>query len=227
MQLGAPLAAAAFLVVARDELADEAERDELHADDDEQNTERQERSVPDRLARQLEDSQVAEQERPDRSQREAEAAEEVQGPVPVAAHEGDRKQVEEAAHIALHPVPGATVLSRPVVDGKLRDPEAMAKLAPEHSEEWRELGVSILQKLVLGEVLKGKNAQPPIQYVHLLKEVTDAVAAKACDVAVLVPPATMDHVETIAGNRETMPAKSTYFYPKVLTGVVFNSLKKD
>ena len=35
------------------------------------------------------------------------------------------------------------------------------------------------------------------------------------------------HVERIAGNREKMPQKSTYFYPKVLTGVVFNSLKKD
>ena len=33
--------------------------------------------------------------------------------------------------------------------------------------------------------------------------------------------------ERIAGNLETMPAKSTYFYPKVLTGMVFNSLKKD
>ena len=110
---------------------------------------------------------------------------------------------------------------------KLRDPASMARLTPEQSAEWRELGVSILQKLVLGELLKGKNAQPGIQYVHLLKEATDAVAAKACDVAVLVPPATMDHVEEIAGNRETMPAKSTYFYPKVLTGVVFNSLKKD
>jgi uncharacterized protein (DUF1015 family) len=37
----------------------------------------------------------------------------------------------------------------------------------------------------------------------------------------------MAHVEEIAGRRETMPAKSTYFYPKVLTGMVFNSLKKD
>ena len=110
---------------------------------------------------------------------------------------------------------------------KLRDPAAMAKLAPEQSEEWRELGVSILQKLVLGALLKSRAEQPTIQYVHLMKEVTDAVAAKSCGVAVLVPPATMDHVEGIAGNRETMPAKSTYFFPKVLTGVVFNSLKKD
>ena len=45
--------------------------------------------------------------------------------------------------------------------------------------------------------------------------------------AVLVPPATMGHVETIAGNLEKMPPKSTYFYPKLLTGLVYNSLKKD
>ena len=43
----------------------------------------------------------------------------------------------------------------------------------------------------------------------------------------LVPPATMAHVEEIAGNREKMPRKSTYFYPKLLTGLVFNSLRKD
>ena len=37
----------------------------------------------------------------------------------------------------------------------------------------------------------------------------------------------MGHVERIAGHGEKMPAKSTYFYPKLLTGMVFNSLKKD
>jgi uncharacterized protein (DUF1015 family) len=60
-----------------------------------------------------------------------------------------------------------------------------------------------------------------------LKEVTDAVAAKSCQVAVLVPPVTMNHVERISANLEKMPPKSTYFYPKILTGMVFNSLKKD
>jgi uncharacterized protein (DUF1015 family) len=51
--------------------------------------------------------------------------------------------------------------------------------------------------------------------------------AKQCQLAVLVPPATMGHVERIARNHEKMPPKSTYFYPKLLTGLVFNSLKKD
>ena len=56
---------------------------------------------------------------------------------------------------------------------------------------------------------------------------TDATAKGECQLACLVPPATMGHVERIAGLGEKMPPKSTYFYPKLLTGLVFNSLKKD
>ncbi|MBX9627063.1 MAG: DUF1015 domain-containing protein [Gemmataceae bacterium] len=117
---------------------------------------------------------------------------------------------------------------------KLVDPAAMAAAAANQSPAWRDLGVSILHKLVLEKLLPAALAsggrQPPepaCRYVHLLDEVTAAVAAKECPLAVLVPPATMGHVERIAGGRETMPPKSTYFYPKLLTGLVFNSLKKD
>jgi uncharacterized protein (DUF1015 family) len=111
---------------------------------------------------------------------------------------------------------------------RLRDPAVMAGLAPDHSADWQGLGVSILHKLVLDRLVKEKfGGTPSLKFVHTLREVTDAVAAKACQLAALVPPATMGHVERIAGHREKMPPKSTYFYPKLLTGMVFNSLKKD
>jgi uncharacterized protein (DUF1015 family) len=111
---------------------------------------------------------------------------------------------------------------------KLRDPAIMGELAPDHSAEWQGLGVSILHKLVIERLLREKVGGTPVcRYVHTLAEVAEVVAAKKCQVAVLVPPVSMEHVEEIAGNLETMPAKSTYFYPKVLTGMVFNSLKKD
>jgi uncharacterized protein (DUF1015 family) len=84
--------------------------------------------------------------------------------------------------------------------------------------------VSILHVLVLGQLIPARDGQPVCRYVHLLHEVLDAVSAKECQVAVLVPPATMQHVEQIAGNREKMPPKSTYFYPKLLSGLVFNPL---
>ncbi len=111
---------------------------------------------------------------------------------------------------------------------KLRDPAVMDGLAPDQSKDWRGLAVSILHKLVLEKLIPGKiGGSPACQYVHLLKEVTDAVAARQCQVACLVPPVGMGHVERIAGHREKMPPKSTYFYPKLLTGLVYNSLKKD
>ena len=100
----------------------------------------------------------------------------------------------------------------------------MAGLAPDHTPAWRGLAVSLLHVLVLGKLLGGK---PECKYVHLLSEVNDIVAAKGCQLAVLVPPATMQHVEQIAGNLEKMPPKSTYFYPKLLSGLVLNSLKTN
>lgn len=111
---------------------------------------------------------------------------------------------------------------------KLRDPAIMNELAPEHSTEWQGLGVSILHKLVIDRLLHDKvGATPVCRYVHALNEVTSDLAEKRSQVVTLVPPVSMGHVERIAGNLETMPAKSTYFYPKLLTGMVFNSLKKD
>jgi len=123
---------------------------------------------------------------------------------------------------------------------RFRAPEEMARLAADHSPAWRGLAVSVLHVLVLGKLLppltlpsppsaggegRVRGGGPECRYVHLLREVQDDVAARRCDLAVLVPPATMGHVEQIAGNREKMPPKSTYFYPKLLSGLVFNSLK--
>jgi uncharacterized protein (DUF1015 family) len=111
---------------------------------------------------------------------------------------------------------------------RFTSPGLMANLAAEHSEAWRSLGVSILHVHVLGQVLPAAlGSRPECRYVHLLREVTEAVAARECRLAVLVPPASMRHVEQIAGGLEKMPSKSTYFYPKLLSGLVFNSLKTN
>ena len=51
-----------------------------------------------------------------------------------------------------------------------------------------------------------------------------AIDSKSCQLACLVPPARIEHVESIASQFEKMPPKSTYFYPKLLSGLVFNPL---
>jgi hypothetical protein len=112
--------------------------------------------------------------------------------------------------------------------GRFQNPAAMDALAADHGPDWRGLGVSILHVLVLNKLLNEPLGGPPVcKYVHLLKEVQDAVTAQECGLAVLVPPATMGHVERIAGRLEKMPPKSTYFYPKLLSGLVFNSVKAN
>jgi uncharacterized protein (DUF1015 family) len=108
------------------------------------------------------------------------------------------------------------------------DASPMAKLAADQSDDWRKLGVSLLHKLVIDDLLKRAypKASPQFKYVHLLDEATEAIASKGCDLACLVPPARIEHVEAIASKFEKMPPKSTYFYPKLLSGLVFNPLER-
>jgi uncharacterized protein (DUF1015 family) len=108
---------------------------------------------------------------------------------------------------------------------RLRSDATMDRLAPEHSPDWRSLGVSVLHVLVLDHLLAGLG-QPSCRYVHSIGEVMRDFAAHGGDLACLVAPASMNHVESIASNRETMPPKSTYFYPKLLTGLVLNTLRR-
>src|SRR5262249_47996691 len=114
---------------------------------------------------------------------------------------------------------------------RLRTPDRMAELAPNHSPAWRGLAVSVLHVLVLDHLFardlsaRALAGRSRCQYVHRLSEAARAVAAGQCALAVLVPPATMAHVEAIAGSLEKMPPKSTYFYPKLLSGLVLNPLR--
>ena len=52
----------------------------------------------------------------------------------------------------------------------------------------------------------------------------DASTPHQYNLAALVMPATIDHIRAISEHGERMPAKSTYFYPKLLSGLTFNPL---
>jgi uncharacterized protein (DUF1015 family) len=100
----------------------------------------------------------------------------------------------------------------------------LAKRAAEHSADWQGLGVSILHRLVIDDLLRGSDWPKP-RYVHLVEEVVDNLASGEFPLAALVMPATVDHIRTISEHGERMPAKSTYFYPKLLSGLVINPLE--
>ena len=110
---------------------------------------------------------------------------------------------------------------------KVRDASPMKQLAPGQSDVWHGLGVSLLHKLAWEYLIlpKVQAENPKFTYVHLLEEVLESQALKNSQLACLVPPADIEHVEDIASRLEKMPPKSTYFYPKLLSGLVFNSVE--
>ena len=112
------------------------------------------------------------------------------------------------------------VLARITPAGQAR----MAQVAGDHSGPWQGLGVSILHRLLIETLLEGKNLPKP-EYVHLVQEVVDLLDSKEkFPLTALVMPATVEHIRQISEHAERMPAKSTYFYPKLVSGLVVHPL---
>ncbi|MEX0824884.1 MAG: DUF1015 domain-containing protein [Pirellulaceae bacterium] len=111
--------------------------------------------------------------------------------------------------------------------------QKLGEMEPERSEDWRGLGVSLLHRLVIDELL-GCAGHPKPTYVHLVEETVDGLKGEGTrseeesnepyTLAALVMPAKVSDVEAISLHKERMPAKSTYFYPKLLSGLVLNPL---
>jgi len=116
----------------------------------------------------------------------------------------------------------------------------IAEVAGDHSADWQALGVSILHRLVVDTLLAPGSSLPAPKYVRGLDEVVrglsqgddagrDATGQAGTggrfELAALVMPATVEHIRAISGHGERMPAKSTYFYPKLLSGLIINPLE--
>lgn len=101
----------------------------------------------------------------------------------------------------------------------------MDEVAAERQPEWRALGVAILHRLVIDKLLGLEGHDKP-KYVHEVAEVVENLENKADEfpLAALVSPATVAQIQELSLVRERMPAKSTYFYPKLITGFVFKPL---
>lgn len=89
----------------------------------------------------------------------------------------------------------------------------------DRSAVWRDLDVAVLQSLVFERLL---GVTPG--YAHSTKEVDDAFSSGRATLGFLVAPTPFDAVRRLAENREAMPPKSTFFFPKPRSGVVIRLL---
>ena len=63
-----------------------------------------------------------------------------------------------------------------------------------------------------------------VGYVHSLSEAEEAVAAGRCRLAGLMRPTPVWQIKAVSDARESMPAKSTFFHPKLPSGLVIHPL---
>jgi uncharacterized protein (DUF1015 family) len=86
------------------------------------------------------------------------------------------------------------------------------------------LDVSILHNQVLAPLWSSKAAEPDIVYTKDDHEALDLIRQGQARAALLLNPTKITEVQEIASVGARMPHKSTYFYPKPLTGLVINQL---
>jgi len=98
-------------------------------------------------------------------------------------------------------------------------------IAGPQSAEWKRLDVTVLQELVLRPILGIQPDDPgSLERLSFVKDAHRALLVEEADVAFLMAPTRMDQLRAVALGGETMPQKSTYFYPKLLSGLLFRSL---
>jgi len=115
----------------------------------------------------------------------------------------------------------------------LKDSTAMDCTAPGMSQGWKSLDVSVLHKLILEKMLGiGEKQLAEATNVRYVKDTGNAVEcsieevdAGRCQLAAFMNPTKMRQIQMVTDARETMPQKSTFFYPKVFTGLTINKLQ--
>jgi uncharacterized protein (DUF1015 family) len=97
-----------------------------------------------------------------------------------------------------------------------------------HCEPYRRLDAAVLEKLVLGQPLglseDDISLQRGLGYARDLDGALRLLRAGEYELAFLLRPPAVEQVRAVAEAGETMPPKSTYFYPKLLSGLLFNPL---
>jgi uncharacterized protein (DUF1015 family) len=112
----------------------------------------------------------------------------------------------------------------------LRDENLMEVAAPNMSEHWRSLDVVVLHKLIIEKHLgiddRGLAKGGNIEYVKDTGEAVDdsinRVDRGDKQAVFFVNPTKMEQIEQVTAAGERMPQKSTFFFPKIYTGLVIN-----
>ena len=137
-----------------------------------------------------------------------------------------------AAYLEAHSAGGAFGLCGPGLKGvyglRLTKPEAVRAAAPAHSPAYQGLDVVILHSLIfeklLGITSEDMAAQKNITYFKDTAEAFGRLGEGEFQAGFFLNPTRLDQIRDVALGGERMPQKTSFFYPKLPTGLVFHDL---
>ena len=110
---------------------------------------------------------------------------------------------------------------------RLRDLAAVSQMIPYfHSELYKRLDVSIADHIILETLLalSSDKENTLLAYSYDGLDAVNRVLNQEYQLALLLSPVKAETMKAIADAGDKMPRKSTYFYPKSPSGLVFNRL---
>ncbi|MGI6264102.1 MAG: DUF1015 domain-containing protein [Acutalibacteraceae bacterium] len=110
----------------------------------------------------------------------------------------------------------------------LRDAAVMDAVLPDRSPVSRQLDVNVLHTLILERLMgidkENMANQKNLTYTRSAAEAVDGVQSGRFQACFLINPTRVEEIRDVAAAGEKMPQKSTYFYPKLITGLTVNEL---
>ena len=111
---------------------------------------------------------------------------------------------------------------------RVRDSETMRQLAPDMGPELRGLDVTTLHVLLMEHILGVSTREAvntdAVAYTHDAEEALAEVENGGCQAAFLLNPPSAAEMIAVSLKGEKMPQKSTYFFPKLVTGLVIHKV---
>jgi hypothetical protein len=114
---------------------------------------------------------------------------------------------------------------------KLRPGVRQKQLARQMHPALAQLDVAVLNYLIFEKVLaldaQTLDDQETFKYSSRIDEVVAAVTHRDARMAFILNPTRIEQVQEVASAGLTMPRKSTYFYPKVMSGLIMNLINPE
>ncbi|MDD5043026.1 MAG: DUF1015 family protein, partial [Candidatus Omnitrophica bacterium] len=110
---------------------------------------------------------------------------------------------------------------------RLKNIKILDRIISDKPKEYRTLDVAILNYLVLKNILNfDLDNLPNVRYEPDAEEFVREVDADPMKIAFFLNPVKIEQIINVALGGDKMPPKSTYFYPKVLSGLAINKLEE-